>query len=133
MDSREEALALSGSGLEGNANQGGKRQVTVIERKVFDHLTAELGRRIEPVWRRANIMVSGLSLKESQGRILRLGALRLDILGETRPCERMDEACPGLQSALRPEWRGGVYGVVLNDATVCVGDPATWESPLREK
>jgi MOSC domain-containing protein YiiM len=71
-------------------------------------------------------MVSGVDLRESRGRILTIGAVRLLLHGETRPCERMDEAYQGLRAALSPEWRGGAYGEVLDDGAVRVGDAAEW-------
>jgi len=50
-----------------------------------------------------------------------------EIRGETRPCERMDEACPGLREALLPESRGGVFGIVLRGGEVETGDTVTLE------
>jgi MOSC domain-containing protein YiiM len=95
--------------------------VTVISKEAFREVSAELGAEIDPAFRRANLMVSGLELLESRGRILALGGVRIRIVGETRPCERMDEAWGGLRAALSPRWRGGVYGEVLNDGAVAVG------------
>lgn len=127
MDPVTEVRALENRGLTGNADQGGHRQITVIERESIEAAGEELGSVVDPRFRRANLMVSGLALQESRGRILRIGELRLEVRGETRPCERMDQALPGLRRALRPDWRGGVYGVVLDDATIRVDDPVRWE------
>jgi MOSC domain-containing protein YiiM len=121
MDTRESAALRAGRGIEENANLGGKRQVTVISKEAFAEVSEELGAAIDPSFRRANLMVSGIDLRESRGRILAVGGVRLRIAGETRPCERMDEAFPGLRAALSPEWRGGVYGEVLDDGAVAVG------------
>jgi MOSC domain-containing protein YiiM len=121
MDSKDSAELRAGRGIEENANQGGKRQVTVISKEAFAEVSAELGATIEPSFRRANFMVSGIDLRESRGRVLAVGGVRLRLVGETRPCERMDEAHPGLRSALSPEWRGGAYGEVLNDGAIAVG------------
>jgi MOSC domain-containing protein YiiM len=127
MDAVDAARFVRDLGLRGNADQGGRRQVTVVEREVFEILERELGREVDPAWRRANLMVSGVRLEGSRGRVLRVGELRLRVWGETRPCERMDEALPGLRRALEPGWRGGVSGVVLNDAAVQLGDSVGWE------
>lgn len=128
MDPVRDATLVAGSGIEGDANQGGRRQVTVIEREVFDRLEAELDPPVEPVMRRANLMVSGVVLEETRDRILRIGDCAIRIGGETRPCNRMDEAVPGLRDALKADWRGGVYGVVTEGGEIAVGDEVRLEA-----
>ncbi len=127
MDPVERATLVVERGLAGNANQGGRRQVTIIARETWERLMDELGASVDPSARRANLMVSGLDLEETRERVLRIGGCRIRIRGETRPCERMDEALPGLQDAMRPRWGGGAFGIVLDDGEIRVGDVATWE------
>ncbi len=129
MDPVMEASAVAGSGLVGNANQGGKRQIALIAAEAWAAVCADLEAEIAPELRRANLLVSGLDLEDSRGRILCLGPCRLEIQGETRPCRLMEESYPGLQKALDPHWRGGVYGVVLEGGDFAKGDPAYWENP----
>ncbi|MDH3270924.1 MAG: MOSC domain-containing protein [Gemmatimonadota bacterium] len=127
MDAAQRLRLVEGKGIEGDANFGrSKRQVTVIEKEVFDRIAVGLP-GVEPSMRRANVMVSGLGLKQSRGRVLRLGDVRIELFGETRPCERMDAQVQGLTSALDPDWNGGVYGVVLDDGEVAVGDEVRLE------
>jgi MOSC domain-containing protein YiiM len=126
MDPAEQATLVAGAGIEGCANQGGKRQVTIIERRVFDELRQSLP-DAEPIMRRSNLMVSGIRLENSRGKTLTVGDVRIELFGETRPCERMDEQCPGLTAALGPHWNGGAYGVVLDDGEVRVGDAVSLE------
>lgn len=127
MDPAPRAALVAGKGIAGNADQGGKRQVTIISAEVFDALRAELGPKVDPAMRRANLMVRGIPLAGTRGRTLAIGAVRVRIHGETRPCERMDEALPGLRAALGRDWRGGVFGEVLDDGEIAVGDPVRWD------
>jgi MOSC domain-containing protein YiiM len=126
MDGVPRARAVMGRGLEENADQGGRRQVTIIEREVWDRLRAEVDPRIEPAMRRANLLVSGVTLRETRGHVLQLGHVRVRVLGETRPCEQMDAAVPGLRRALETGWRGGVFGELLDDGEISVGDEVRW-------
>lgn len=123
-----EAEMHEDQGIAGNANQGGRRQVTILEQEVWDDAMRTLGGRLEPHARRANLLVRGVRLPHSVGRVLRVGGTRIRILGETKPCPRMDEALPGLKAVLQPDWRGGVYGEVLAGGTVRVGDAVSWEA-----
>lgn len=125
MDPADAVTMVTGKGIENDANFGrSKRQVTIIEKEVFDGIIADLP-EVEPSMRRANIMVSGIRLVESRGGLLTLGNVRIQLFGETRPCERMDAQVDGLTDALDPDWNGGAYGVVLDDGVVSVGDAVT--------
>ncbi|MBL8995496.1 MAG: MOSC domain-containing protein, partial [Spirochaetia bacterium] len=109
----------------GNANQGGRRQVTLIEKEIWSDL-GEKFPGLDPSLRRANLLVSGIALKESVGKIIQIGNCRLRILGKTDPCPRMDEARSGLQAALHGNWFGGVYGECLDDGVIQIGDAVSW-------
>lgn len=128
MDAARSAELRAGRGISGNADQGRKRQVTVIERETWDRLMAQLGADVPPSARRANLMVSGIRLRETRGRVLRIGSCRIRIAGETRPCEQMDEALPGLREAMKPDWGGGAFAEVLDDGTIAVGDAVAWDT-----
>jgi MOSC domain-containing protein YiiM len=84
---------------------------------------------VDPRGRRANIFTEGIDYREQRGRVLRVGAVRIRVRGETRPCERMDEAHPGLRTALEPDWRAGAYGELLDDGEIAVGDAVEWAEP----
>lgn len=129
MDPRDAAILVAGRGLAGNANQGGRRQVTLIEEEAWTEAMADLGADLDPATRRANLMISGLSLEGSRGRVLRIGDCRLRIWSECAPCYQMDQAYPGLKKALRPRWRAGVCAEVVEGGAVRVGDAVEWENP----
>ena len=127
MDPVHEATLVAGRGLVGNANQGGRRQVTIISAERWREMTAMLGVTLDPSARRANLLVSGLELAGTRGHVLRVGGCRLQVNGETRPCERMDEACQGLRAIMAERWGGGVYADVLDDGMIGIGDELAWE------
>jgi MOSC domain-containing protein YiiM len=87
----------------------------------------ELGGSVGPSARRANLLIGGCALAESRGRVLRIGGCRLRLLGETRPCERMDEALDGLREAMKAGWGGGAFAEVLDDGDITLGAPVIWD------
>lgn len=127
MDPRETAVLIPGQGLAGNANQGGRRQVTVLTEEGWSAATSELGTALDPATRRANLLLAGIPLESTRGRILRIGPARLRIWTECTPCYQMDQARPGLQEALRPHWRAGVCAQVIDGGEIRVGDEVGWE------
>lgn len=128
MDSVEEAQLVDGRGLVGNVDRSRRRQVTLLERETWDRVMAGLETAADPSARRANLLLGGISLVETRGRILRIGDARLVIGGETTPCERMEAVLPGLRAALRPAWGGGAFAQVLKGAMIRVGDVVAWEA-----
>lgn len=126
MDRVMFAEAVEGRGLAGNANQGGKRQVTIIDEARWREAQEELGVEVDPSARRANVMLRGIDLEDSRGRMLRIGRSVVRIYNETRPCEQMDEAQEGLRQALAVRWRGGAYGEVVEGGVIQEGDEAEW-------
>lgn len=130
MDPVLAAELVAGKGLVGNANQGGRRQVTIIEQEVWAGRTSQVDSQADPSMRRANIMISGLPLVKSRGKTLRIGECILEIAGETRPCERMEEAAPGLREALKADWGGGAFAMVVKGGTINVGDEIEFFDPV---
>jgi MOSC domain-containing protein YiiM len=127
MDRVPLATLVAGRGIVGNADQGRRRQVTIIEQEAWDEMMRDLNAAVAPKARRANLLVSGMPLAQSRNRILRVGSCRLRIGGETRPCERMDEALPGLRARMAVDWGGGVFAEVLEGGEISVGDEVSWE------
>jgi len=126
MDQVSAALLEVNGGLRGNANRGGKRQVTIISNERWAEMMDTLGADIPPSARRANLMVSGLDLENSRGRVLRVGTTRLLINGETRPCEQMEAAHAGLQEVMRARWGGGAFAEVIDGGEIRLGDDVAW-------
>jgi hypothetical protein len=85
MDPVAGARLVAGRGLVGNADQGRRRQVTIIEREVWDRLMRELDGAVPPSARRANLMISGLSLAGQRNRVLRVGECRIRVRGDPEP------------------------------------------------
>lgn len=133
MDEVATAVLVEGQGLEGNADQGGRRQVTILSKERWDGavsgLEAEQIGSLHPKDRRANLFVSGLDLEDTRGWTLKVGGHHMVIAGETKPCALMDDICDGLQDALRSHWGGGAYAQVVDGGTISVGDEVTLTPP----
>jgi MOSC domain-containing protein YiiM len=128
MDPVQEARLVEGRGIDGNVDRSRRRQVTLLEQELWDRLMASLDGNADPSARRANLLVGGVSLAQTRGRVLRVGDARLEIGGETTPCERMDAVLPGLRAALAPKWGGGAFAQVVTGGVVRVGDRIVWET-----
>jgi len=83
MDPAPRGKLVAGRGLASNADQGRRRQVTLIDLAGWERLMQELGGSISPAARRANLLVSGIELAETRERVLRIGACR-----RARSCNR---------------------------------------------
>jgi hypothetical protein len=112
---------VPGSGIEGDHFRSGKRQVTIMSQKVWDDVCQNLGQDLDPKIRRANFLIDDIDLKESIGKVVKVGSIKILIHGETTPCRLMEEAAPGLKNALL-NWQGGAFGEVLNEGIATIGD-----------
>lgn len=130
MDPVEEAILVEGRGVQDSANFGSHRQVTLIALERWLDMMAELGADVDPSARRAELMLSGIDLEASRGRALEIGGCILRIRGETRPCERMDEAHRGLREVMAHRWGGGAWADVVRGGPVRVNDRAAWQPDL---
>jgi MOSC domain-containing protein YiiM len=124
MDRVDGAELIAGRGLAGNADQGGWRQVTVIDEEAWRAATAELGVDVDPSARRANVMIRGLDLEKSRGKRLILGDCVINIRGENPPCRLMDQ----MQVFLKPHWRAGIFGEIVHGGTIRVGDKVAFDT-----
>jgi MOSC domain-containing protein YiiM len=128
MDAADRARVVAGKGIVGNANQRGKRQVTIVSNKHWEQVTAPLGDTPDPRLRRANLLVSDIDFADARGKILKIGNVRIRIYGETRPCEQMEDAVPGLKEAMSAPWGGGAHGEILDDGEIAIGDSVEIQS-----
>lgn len=109
---------VAGSGIRGDHTFGRMRHVTIVFEDDWNAACGELGRDVDPVGRRANVLISGGGGVEFLKRSVALGGAQLEIKGITAPCDVMERAAKGLKSALKPDGRAGVWGRVLVGATI---------------
>jgi MOSC domain-containing protein YiiM len=123
LEPRSELQLVAGQGIEGDHSLGRLRHVTFVFAGDWDAAAREIGRPVDPVGRRANVLVSGGRGRRYLGARIRIGQALVEIRGVTAPCPVMERAAPGMQAALRPEGRSGIWGRVLESGRVRCGDP----------
>lgn len=133
MDPVMFAEAIAGRGLVNNKDQGGRRQITILDEARWKEACDEIAVDVDPSARRANVMLRGIELYGMRGKLLRIGKCVVRIYNETRPCERMDEAQQGLREALKPQWRAGAYGEIVESGVIAAGDVAEWIEEVNDE
>ena len=132
MDPVDGVTLVEGKGVQDSANFGSHREITIISLERWLDMMAELGTDVDPSARRADLLVSGVDLESSRGRLLTIGECLLRIGGEVRPCERMEEACRGLRDVMSPRWGGGAWAEVIRGGDIRVSDSVSWHAELFE-
>ncbi len=117
-DPVDAATAISAQGLEGDrsCSADNTRQVLVMDQETLDHLELKPGQIKE------NITTAGMDLSQAKaGEVFFIGdSVTMEIVGECRPCGKMDAIRPGLQEQLGG--RRGMLAMVINGGPIKVGD-----------
>ena len=125
----QDTLELSPqAGVIGDHGTSRHRQVSLLDEDSWNAACIEVDEALNWTTRRSNVLVSGLDLQNLVGSQIRLGSALVEVMGEVVPCHVMDAAKKGLKDALKPDWRGGVYGRVIESGQVHVGDKITVHS-----
>lgn len=113
---------VDGQGVRGDHALGRMRHVTVIFEDDWRAAERELGVAVDPSARRANVLVSGGGGARYVGRTVRLGDAVLEVKGITAPCPIMEKGAKGLEKALGPDGRSGVWGRLTAGGVLRAGD-----------
>lgn len=123
MEELQSVRVAPDTGLDGDFRGKVKdRNVSIVSREAWEAACADLSTALPWTTRRANLLVSGLNLKETAGQRLLIGSVVLEITQECDPCGRMEEQREGLRAALSRDWRGGILCTVVQGGEVAVGD-----------
>ncbi len=122
MEPRDALDLVAGEGVRGDHAFSRMRHVTIVFADDWNRAAAAIGREVDPVGRRANVLVTGGHGARFVGKTIRLGGATIEVKGITRPCPQMDKAAPGMMDALKPDGRSGVWGRVVSGAVVRIGD-----------
>ncbi len=98
------------------------RGISLISHPQWQEAMKEMGLDLPWHTRRANVLVDAPSLEHLVGKTIALGTIRVEITMECTPCGLMDKFQPGLKAALKPDFRGGVLGRIVQGGTFGVGD-----------
>ena len=121
MQEFDSVEALTGAGITGDVSAPVDRGITLLSSRQWQEVLDELG--VDYPWytRRANVLIDCDRLGHLLDQTIEIGEVMVQIKGETDPCQVMEAIHPGLQQALTPELRGGVYGRVLQGGSIAIG------------
>ena len=123
----EEAKITFEDGLVGDSRSKSskeKRRITILSQEQWEDACREVGAQLPWYTRRANLCVTGIRFGSHHiGQVMYLymgnvAEVVLEVTGETTPCQRMDEAFPGLQQALARDGRGGITCKLLRHGSI---------------
>ena len=118
----EQVSATAAQGVVEDYGQSLKRGITFISSMQWQQVQDELFAELPWQLRRANVLVEAHSLEHLIGTTVQVGSVWVEVAKETEPCGLMEELHAGLEAALVPDCRGGVYGKVVGDGVIRVGD-----------
>ena len=134
MESLQHVQAIASRGLEGDRyfngtgywskNTSVSREITLIEIESIEALAREKHIEIDPGAARRNIVTRGVPLNHLVGCEFQVGSVRLRGTRLCEPCQYLESlTTKGFFAGLIH--RGGLRAVILNSATVRVGDQIT--------
>ena len=116
--------AIENEGLVGDhySKNGGKRQVTLIQKEHIDAAASMLGKEaIDYKSLRRNIVVAGINLLALKDKKFKIGEAVFEFTGLCHPCSRMEENLgKGGYDAMRGH--GGITCKVLKSGTIRAGN-----------
>lgn len=80
MDSVLSAELIENAGIKYDADQMGKRQVTIIEKEKWESMMKTVKCDGDPSERRVNLLLNGISLEKSRGKILNIGNCAVKVI-----------------------------------------------------
>lgn len=131
----QQVEAIAQAGLKGDRAsntpsrnpQGSNRQVTLIQAEHLHVISALLGKPVEALMLRRNLVVSGInllatkSLFKDQPMQLTIGEITLEITGACDPCSKMERLLgKGGYNAMRGH--GGMTARIIKGGEIRVGD-----------
>jgi MOSC domain-containing protein YiiM len=117
-------MAVPGRGLHGDHAMRGRnpdRQLTLMTAADLEMLASALGRQIDPIELRRNLLLVGAHPALRKGDRYRLGDVLLQVTGPCEPCSRMKEVL-GNEGFLAMRGHGGVTARILRGGLLRLGD-----------
>lgn len=124
MQQVDNLKTITNEGIIGDASYGRKkRQILIVEEAILKRFN------VSPGDLRENLIVSGMRLSAIQpGSLLQVGDTLLEITGDCKPCDMLNDLHPGMRDEIDGE--RGVLARVLEQGTIRVGDPVIQLQPI---
>ncbi len=104
------------------AGRSGNRHLSLLQYEHLPVIASVLGvTSVDPALLRRNFLISGINLVALKQKIVRIGAVLIEVTGPCHPCSRMEtQLGAGGYNAMRGH--GGVTARILEAGTIRIGD-----------
>ncbi|CAG0956718.1 MAG: hypothetical protein HND27_00435 [Bacteroidetes bacterium] len=99
-----------------------EKQILILSEEAWNDVCNDLGQKLHWTKTNANLLLRGVDLKSSIGKMLTIGNFKIEITGKIIPSDEFNEVYIGLKEVLSRDFRAGVYAKVITEGVVSEGD-----------
>ncbi len=106
---------------------GERRQVSLITQEEIDLMGAH-GFNLSSGEHRRNLVVEGMNIIDTEGRVMQIGACQFRVISYCKPCGYLEKQIgEGFKNTMNKIGKGGLRLAALNSGLIHVGDDVSFQ------